>query len=76
VLIQFRFHSQSENLLRASVAVLHAVTPFDLIRAVPFIYLLSLSEHPVRRRAGVLDVLMREQGLERSSELSKAAYNQ
>lgn len=37
MLIQFRFHSQFENLLRARVTVLHVIMPFDLIRTAPYI---------------------------------------
>lgn len=37
MLIQFRFHSQFENLLRARVIVLHVIMLFDLIRTAPYI---------------------------------------
>lgn len=37
MLIQFRFHSQFEDLLRARVTALHVIMPFDLIRTAPYI---------------------------------------
>lgn len=53
MLIRFRFHSQFENLLRVSVTVLHVLMAFDLVTTAPCIYVLSLSEHPVRNRARI-----------------------
>ena len=37
MIIQFRFHSQFENLLRARLTVLHVIMLFDLIRMAPCI---------------------------------------
>lgn len=44
------------------MTVLHVLMTFDLVTTAPCIYLLSLSEHPVRSRAGILHLLMIGQG--------------